>query len=897
GTTVTDSSGNGNDATLSGGATWTDGSLTFGGSDGYVKLPNNAMAGMDAMTVSTDVWVDSAQATPYFLWGMGNTDSSGVGNGYVFSTGDAYRAAIASGNWTTEQGTQTSTALTRGSWKNVIYTVGGGKSTLYLDGIQVAQNTAVTLTPGSIGSGVTTANYIGRSVYSGDKYFKGQMRDFRIYNRVLTGDEAFKLGADPTAVQAVTLDSLKAPALINNDANTIVLPVKPGTDRTNLNPVFTVVSTSTVSGAGAGDYSGARKITVTSATGATRVYTVTSRVMRSPVLPGLNADPNIVRFGNTYYIYATTDGIAGWGSTKFKVWSSTDLATWTEHGTILDLADVSWAHTNAWAPTIAYANGKYYFYFCDAGNIGVATSDSPLGPFTDSGAPLIARADYGDAQQIDPAVFTDDDGQSYLYWGNGSAYVAPLNANMTSIDVSKRQTISGLTDFREGLFMNKRKGTYYLSYSIDDTGSENYHVAYATASSPFGPFTAKGTILSKDSSLAILGTGHSSIIRVPGTDDWYIAYHRFAIPGGNGYNRETTIDRLYFDADGAITPVIPTLESIDALVYTGVPATAAVSKAGSEGWYGAGATFTLSGGANNTKVQYAIGDDAWTTYTDPVVLQAGSYTVRYRAQGDNLIYSPVESLAVKVDPESPTSAIDVTTVKKESTVSLSAKDAASGVASISYRVDSGAWQVYSAPVTVTGNHAIAFFATDKAGNVEITQKATAPIGADVTGPTVTATTDPLSPTGQNGWFTEAVNLVIAASDPSGIATVEYRIDGGPWRGYTKVTALQVGAITVDYRATDEEGNVSAIETITVKTDPYKPTVDAVTDDATATVTLTGNDNHSGVDKIQYLVDDGAWQTYEKPIVVTGSGKHKVYYRDFDKAGNESATSSVKVKVS
>ncbi len=160
-------------------------------------------------------------------------------------------------------------------------------------------------------------------------------------------------------------------------------------------------------------------------------------------------------------------------------------------------------------------------------------------------------------------MFTDDTGESYLYWGNGTAYVAPLNPDLTSIDVGRRRSISGLTDFREGLFMNKRDNTYYLSYSIDDTGSENYRVAYATGATPFGPFTAKGLILSKDPSQGILGTGHSSIIQIPGRDEWYIVYHRFAIPDGNGYRRETTIDRLYFDSAGAIVPVIPTLESID----------------------------------------------------------------------------------------------------------------------------------------------------------------------------------------------------------------------------------------------------------------------------------------------------------------------------------------------
>jgi hypothetical protein len=891
GTAVADSSGNGNNATLTGGATWGDKYLNFGGANGYVKLPDNAMAGMQAMTVSTDVWVDPGQQTPYFLWGMGNTDSGGAGNGYVFSTGDNYRAAIASGNWSTEQGSATSNALSRGSWRTITYTVGGGKATLYLDGRQVAQNTAVTVTPGSIGGGVTKANYIGRSVYGADKYFKGRMRDFQLYNRALSGDEVAKLGGNATTVTAVTLDSLKAPAMIDSDAGTIVLPVRPGTDRTKLNPTFTVASTSKVTGAGAGDYSTPRRITVTSATGATRTYTVTTRVMRSPVLPGLNADPNIERFGDTYYIYATTDGTPGWGSTSFKVWSSTDLSTWTEHGTILDLADVSWAHTNAWAPSIAYANGKYYFYFCAAGNIGVATSDSPLGPFTDSGAPLINRNDYGNAQQIDPAVFTDDDGQRYLYWGNGKAYVAPLNPDMTSIDVAKRQTIGGLTDFREGLFMNKRKGIYYLSYSVDDTGSENYRVAYATGTTPFGPFTAKGLILSKAPALGVLATGHSSIIQVPGTDDWYIAYHRFAIPGGDGVHRETTIDRLYFDASGAITPVIPTLESVDPLAYTGVQPQASVSKAGADGWYGAGAALTFSGGTGNAKIEYALGDGAWTTYTAPVPLPAGSYAVRHRAQGENLIYSPVASLTVKVDLDKPVSTVAVKTVRNSSTVTLSAQDSASGIGSVQYRVDAGSWRVYSAPFTLSGVHKLEFFATDKAGNAETAQQVSVPLPRDVTPPTVSVSTDPSVPNGPNGWFTGPVKLSVVADDPSGIASREYRIGGDSWQKFTRPVSLPEGVTKVSYRATDGEGNVSAPQSITVRRDSQAPKVEASLryGSASTKVALTAKDALSGVDLITYQVDGGAWKTYTEPFEVRGRGMHQVSYRAVDKAGNVSAT--------
>ena len=885
-TDAADTSGNGNNAKPVGGATFADGSLTFGGTDGYVRLPDNAMAGLSAMTVSAEVWVDPAQQTPYFLWGMGNTSSSGTGNGYVFSTGDnAYRAAIASGNWTTEQNATGSGALSRGAWHTLTYTIGDGRSTLYLDGRAAGVNTATTLTPGSIGGGVTTANYIGRSVYTGDHYFKGRIRDFRLYNRALPASEVAQIGANATAVTAVTLDSLKAPALIDGDAGTIVLPVKPGTDLRNLAPAFTVATGSTVSGAEAGDWSAPRRVTVTSPAGLTRGYTVTATVMRSPVLPGLYADPNIVRFGDTYYIYATTDGFAGWSGTKFTVWSSTDLANWTQHGTILDLADVSWAHTNAWAPTAAYANGKYYFYFCDAGNIGVATSDSPTGPFVDSGKPLVDRADFGGAQQIDPAVFTDDDGQSYLYWGNTTAYVARLNADMTSL--GERRTLTGLTDFREGLFMNKRNGLYHLTYSIDDTGSENYRVGYATATSPYGPFTAHGVILAKDRRLGILGTGHNSIIQVPGTDDWYIVYHRFAIPGGDATHRETTIDRLHFGADGLIQPVVPTLESVEPLAYTGVLPTPSLPPSG---WLGANATLTFSGGQGNSEIQYALTPGSWVTYTGPVLLPAGSYPVSYRARGVNRILSAPVEVRVQVDVQAPMTAAQVTTAGTRSTVTLTAQDTDSGVAAIAYRVGGGSWQGYRAPFTVDGVRDVEFQATDRAGNVSTAQRITVPLVPDRTGPSVTATTRPSRPTGSNGWYSSAVSVLVTASDPAGVATREFRIEGGPWRTYTGPIPIRDGVSKVWFRATDSWGNRSLPGLLTVKRDTTKPAASAkvTTAKRSAKVRLSASDQVSGVWLIQYRVDgDRTWHTYRKPFTVSGKGPHTVMYRAVDQAGNVS----------
>ncbi|EUC46744.1 glycoside hydrolase family 43 protein [Bipolaris oryzae ATCC 44560] len=297
----------------------------------------------------------------------------------------------------------------------------------------------------------------------------------------------------------------------------------------------------------------------------------------SPVLPGLYADPNIAVFGKNYYLYVTTDGFPGWGGNVFYVWKSPDLVSWarsvkpflTLNGTS---GNVPWATGNAWAPTIIERGGKYYFYFSGQNpkynrkTIGVAVANSPEGPFTAQPEAMILNdGTLKTGQAIDPAAFRDPTtGKYYIFWGNGTpALYAELADDMISLKAGTTRAISGLTDFREGIFLNYRKGLFHLTYSIDDTGSENYRVGYATSTSVDGPWTYRGVILQKNTALGILGTGHSSIINVPGTDDWYIAYHRFAIPNGGGTNRETTIDRVYFDDAGFIKPVVPTLTSVE----------------------------------------------------------------------------------------------------------------------------------------------------------------------------------------------------------------------------------------------------------------------------------------------------------------------------------------------
>ncbi len=271
-------------------------------------------------------------------------------------------------------------------------------------------------------------------------------------------------------------------------------------------------------------------------------------------LVGWYADPAIITLHDRWWLYPTTDGIPGWGARSFRAFSSPDLVNWTDHGEVLRLGeDVRWTTERAWAPAVAERAGKYYFYFTADHNIGVAIGDRPEGPFRDIGAPLISAGDF-EGSMIDPSVFIDEDGSAYLYWGNGRAYGVQLNDDMVSFDRSAVHSWQP-EDFREAAWVHRRGANYYLSWSENDTRSEDYRVRYATGGSPLGPWNHRGIVLEKDAERGILATGHHSIAKVPGSDDWIIAFHRFAIPDGSGYRRELSFAPLEYLDDGRIAPV------------------------------------------------------------------------------------------------------------------------------------------------------------------------------------------------------------------------------------------------------------------------------------------------------------------------------------------------------
>ncbi|WP_369240692.1 family 43 glycosylhydrolase [Streptomyces sp. R21] len=583
----------------------------------YVKIPNGVLKNADSVTVSTYAkW----KGGDNFQWLFGLGPDS---NKYLFATpsngGSSLYSAISKASWSAESKLTAGSQLTPGEWRHVTVTLDGATGTmvLYVDGIEAARTTT-TIKPSELyDANKDYSGYIGKSLYSGDPYFGGEVDDFRVYDRALSAAEVMELSGNTAGIARAAHPALKVDAIIDNADSRVTLPMKEGTDLTALAPEFTLAHGAAISPASGSVQDFTKPVTyeVTGSDGKKRTWTVSALTMKSPVLPGLNADPNIVRFGDTFYMYPTTDGFDGWSGTQFKAYSSTDLVHWKDHGVILDLGpDVSWADSRAWAPTMAEKDGKYYFYFCADANIGVAVSDSPTGPFKDAlGKPLLKAGDFS-GQMIDPAVFTDDDGQSYLYFGNGHAYVVPLGADMTSLDTSKIKDITP-SGYNEGSFVIKRKGTYYFMWSENDTRDENYRVAYATGPSPTGPWTKQGVILSKDLSQGIKGTGHHSVVHVPDTDDWYIAYHRFAIPGGDGTHRETTVDKMEFDSDGLIKKVVPTLTSVDpvTIVHAGpdatgtegdaIPLAGSVSGAGGPKWTvqdGAPCTVADPGAARTT---------------------------------------------------------------------------------------------------------------------------------------------------------------------------------------------------------------------------------------------------------------------------------------------------------
>ncbi len=288
------------------------------------------------------------------------------------------------------------------------------------------------------------------------------------------------------------------------------------------------------------------------------------------ILDQFTADPTARVFDGKIYVYPSHDipeppgykGRPNWFVMQdYHVFSSGNLTDWKDHGVIVTRDDVPWADHTAyamWAPDCVFKDGKYWFFFpamaANGGGmrIGVAVADTPTGPFKPLPAPIEK------VKGIDPGVLVDKDGSAYLFWsGNDKLFAAKLKPDMTEIE-GEPQAIDNLPKkgLQEGPFVFERNGTYYLTYP--HVANKIERLEYATSSSPLGPFQWQGVIL--DESASGCWTVHHSILEYQG--QWYLFYHDRDLSPSFDKHRSIRADKLFFNADGSIQKVTPTLRGV-----------------------------------------------------------------------------------------------------------------------------------------------------------------------------------------------------------------------------------------------------------------------------------------------------------------------------------------------
>ncbi|MGN1265071.1 MAG: family 43 glycosylhydrolase [Muribaculaceae bacterium] len=287
----------------------------------------------------------------------------------------------------------------------------------------------------------------------------------------------------------------------------------------------------------------------------------------NPIVPAgvYIADPEArVMPDGRLYVYGSRDVPQyTWCSKSYHVLSSDNLVDWNieqfSFATEGPGKQAEYTTRVLYAPDCIYHNGKYYLYYCLAGekedDEGVAVSDSPYGPFRHG------KVIKG-AEGIDPSIFIDDDGQAYLYWGQAYAKGAKLSSDMTRIEgeISDSLLTYQAHAFNEASSVRKRGNIYYYIYGGHQRHGESNCATlnYATSSSPLGPFTYRGVIIDNFNSQANVVNNHGSIVEVDG--NWYIFYHRPT--HGTSSMRKVCVEPIRFNDDGTIQEVEMTTQGV-----------------------------------------------------------------------------------------------------------------------------------------------------------------------------------------------------------------------------------------------------------------------------------------------------------------------------------------------
>jgi hypothetical protein len=927
GSVATDSSGNGLNGTVNGTATWsgTDG-LTFDGSSTYVKVPNNVMAGLSSISVSFDVDIDATQATPYFLYGFGNTDSStGYGNGYLFTTGNNFRTAIASGNWSTEQNTRASSSdvLDTGVWKHVTYTQTGTTGVLYEGGTAIGTNTAVTVKPGDVGSGVTTADYIGKSVYSGDKLFKGKMKDFRVYNRALTGTEVqtLTLAADTSAL------SLGDTSAVSADLTLPTTTANGSSVTWQTSDASVVTAAGAVTRPAAGQPDATATLTATLSQGsltATKTFTITVKSQltdvdaAAAVAAGLVVhDIGDVRGNLTLPADGDYGATVTWSSSDPSVIDETGAVHRPAHGdggTTVDLTakvTVGAASTTrkltATVPELPAPAGKtgYLFsYFTGEGTANgeqiynaVSKADDPLSYREVNNASPVLTSTMGTTGLRDPFIIRSPEGDKFYQiatdlkiYGNGDWDASQRHGSLSimvwdSTDLVHwtNQRLVKVSPDNAGntwapeAFYDPSIGAYVVFwasklYADDDpnhTGSVYNKMLYATTRD-FYTFSEPKVWVDPGNSVI-----DSTMIQNNGT------YYRFTKD-----ERDTNAKCAKFIFEEKSTEIRSTsYEPVkDCIGYGDISAGEGplIFKSNTEErWY---LFIDEYGGAGYTPFTSTdLDSGVWTkvqSYSLPSSPRHGTVLPITQAEYDRLLTAYQPNLLVTAADQVATTTHAGTTPTLPWRVTAHYADGSTAKTNVTW--DAIPASAYAKPGTFTVSGTL-----EDSQTVKATAVVTVP---DEEAPRLDAVVTPETPA--SGWFTGPVSVAVTATDTvDGAVVPQVRVTRsgeapGPWVGQvTPLVFTGDGTYLVEYSATDSGGNYTGVSALTVRIDTTAPVSQATIDTTARTVSLRAADGGSGVAGLQYSLDQGTtWSAYSAAVTV-GGGETTVLYRSVDVAGN------------
>ncbi|HET6557177.1 MAG TPA: glycoside hydrolase family 43 protein [Prolixibacteraceae bacterium] len=291
------------------------------------------------------------------------------------------------------------------------------------------------------------------------------------------------------------------------------------------------------------------------------------------------ADPGAMVYKDRVYLYCSNDNEnpgddkSGYMMKSIVCVSSSDLKNWTDHGIVFEVPkNSSWA-VRSWAPAVVERDGKFFLYFGNSGNgIGVATSDSPFGPFVDPiGKPLVENSTPGvqPAQHMwlfDPMTFIDDDGQAYMYFGgNGDNNVRVIKLNRDMISVDGPAIALTAQNFFEASWMHKHNGKYYFSYSSNPRAE--MRIDYMTCATPTSGFTYGGIVSRQPPQND--NNNHQAIFKLQG--EWYQAYHNRTVAReakiAPTYKRNLCVDMFRHNDDGTIEVMANTVDGVKQLGY------------------------------------------------------------------------------------------------------------------------------------------------------------------------------------------------------------------------------------------------------------------------------------------------------------------------------------------